>query len=202
MHFTQADTIVPNSKNSIALDRCAYAYNNPLKYNDPSGHYHLCILAVFAAAAIILPFVTTDSADIERILTETDEQKIDEIKTSKDAAFTIMGIGVGITSAITISSEIINYLSNKYTNVNKNYEPIKEKTSLDFSAKIYLKNSGRGNKLQNHHVATEKNSSFTPKFKGIIEKHGLDLNDDWNIVKIPHSGRHPNDYHEWVFNGM
>jgi hypothetical protein len=28
----------------------------------------------------------------------------------------------------------------------------------------------------------------------------LDLNGDWNIEKLPHQGRHPNDYHRWVLN--
>ncbi|MBI9047628.1 MAG: RHS repeat-associated core domain-containing protein [Anaerolineaceae bacterium] len=38
MHFVQADTIVPDPENPIAWDRYAYAGNNPILYNDPSGH--------------------------------------------------------------------------------------------------------------------------------------------------------------------
>jgi RHS repeat-associated protein len=38
-HFTQPDSIVPTSVQGVqAWDRYAYANNNPLKYNDPSGH--------------------------------------------------------------------------------------------------------------------------------------------------------------------
>jgi RHS repeat-associated protein len=37
--FTQADTIVPNPTDAKAFDRYAYVYNNPVRYNDPSGHY-------------------------------------------------------------------------------------------------------------------------------------------------------------------
>jgi len=37
--FTQADTIIPGAGNPLALDRYAYTLNNPLRYNDPSGHY-------------------------------------------------------------------------------------------------------------------------------------------------------------------
>jgi RHS repeat-associated protein len=37
--FIQADTIVPNPTDTKSFDRYAYVYNNPLKYNDPTGHY-------------------------------------------------------------------------------------------------------------------------------------------------------------------
>jgi RHS repeat-associated protein len=36
--FVSADTIVPEPGNPQGLNRYAYAYNNPLKYIDPSGH--------------------------------------------------------------------------------------------------------------------------------------------------------------------
>ena len=36
--FTQADTIVPSANTSQALNRYSYAFNNPLKFTDPSGN--------------------------------------------------------------------------------------------------------------------------------------------------------------------
>ena len=36
--FTQPDTIVPDAKNPQALNRYAYALNNPVRHIDPSGH--------------------------------------------------------------------------------------------------------------------------------------------------------------------
>jgi RHS repeat-associated protein len=39
MHFTQADTIVPNATDSTSYDRYAYVLNNPVRYSDPSGHF-------------------------------------------------------------------------------------------------------------------------------------------------------------------
>ncbi len=37
--FIQPDTIVPGAGNPQAWDRYAYARNNPVVYNDPSGHF-------------------------------------------------------------------------------------------------------------------------------------------------------------------
>jgi hypothetical protein len=35
----QADTIVPDPGNPQSLNRYSYVYNNPMLYNDPTGHY-------------------------------------------------------------------------------------------------------------------------------------------------------------------
>jgi RHS repeat-associated protein len=37
--FVQPDTLLPDSYNPQALNRYAYALDNPLKYTDPTGHY-------------------------------------------------------------------------------------------------------------------------------------------------------------------
>ncbi len=36
--FIQADSVVPNPGRAVGWDRYSYTYNNPIKYNDPSGH--------------------------------------------------------------------------------------------------------------------------------------------------------------------
>jgi hypothetical protein len=40
--FIQPDTIVPDWTNPQTLNRYSLAYNNPLKYNDPTGHFGSC----------------------------------------------------------------------------------------------------------------------------------------------------------------
>ena len=49
--WQHANTIVPDPSNSQAWDRYAYAYNNPIRYNDPTGHCPLCVTAVIGGAA-------------------------------------------------------------------------------------------------------------------------------------------------------
>jgi len=60
--------------------------------------------------------------------------------------------------------------------------------------------TGGGKPLQIHHFLTNKNKNFTPRFEDITNKYGLKLNDDWNKAKMPHQGRHPNDYHRYMLN--
>lgn len=55
---------------------------------------------------------------------------------------------------------------------------------------------------QNHHFATNKNKTYSPLMEKITNKYNLDLNDDWNIGRMPHIGRHPNYYHQWVLEQM
>lgn len=54
--------------------------------------------------------------------------------------------------------------------------------------------------LQKHHYATNKSKKFTPKIEHITKKYGLDLDDDWNKELLPHLGRHPNEYHEFILS--
>lgn len=57
-HFIQADTIVPEAGSSKAYDRYGYVNNNPVRYNDPSGHCFTgavadTVFCVFVAAMAI-----------------------------------------------------------------------------------------------------------------------------------------------------
>jgi hypothetical protein len=56
--------------------------------------------------------------------------------------------------------------------------------------------------IQTHHFATNKNKVFTPQMENIAKQFGLDLNGSWNKAALPHLGRHPNNYHNFVLRGM
>ncbi|WP_338871047.1 AHH domain-containing protein [Myxococcus stipitatus] len=63
---------------------------------------------------------------------------------------------------------------------------------------------------QDHHLATDKNSvstarggPWTPEFRKIFRKAGMELRDDENIVSVPgHKGPHPKEYHQAVFERL
>jgi hypothetical protein len=61
---------------------------------------------------------------------------------------------------------------------------------------------GRSLPLQLHHYATNKNTVYTPRFNRIVQRYDLGLDESWNKDLLPHLGRHPNEYHDFVLSGM
>jgi hypothetical protein len=50
--FIQADSIIPDQKGPQSWDRYSYALNNPVKYNDPSGHCPWCLIGGAVGAIV------------------------------------------------------------------------------------------------------------------------------------------------------
>jgi RHS repeat-associated protein len=63
-------------------------------------------------------------------------------------------------------------------------------------------NSSEALPSQIHHFATNKNKRYTPLMEEIANKYELELDGPWNKTSMPHLGRHPNKYHEFVLKGM
>ncbi|WP_292139414.1 AHH domain-containing protein [Butyrivibrio sp.] len=59
-----------------------------------------------------------------------------------------------------------------------------------------------GKPYQMHHFATDKNKVYTHQMESIIKKYGLELDGDWNKELLPHQGRHPNAYHEFILDEL
>ena len=55
---------------------------------------------------------------------------------------------------------------------------------------------------QVHYFATNKSKKYTARFKKIANKYSLDLDDPWNKELMPHQGRHPYEYHDYVLEQM
>jgi histone H3/H4 len=55
---------------------------------------------------------------------------------------------------------------------------------------------------QIHHFATNKSKKWTAQLEDIVDRYSLKLDGDWNKASLPHQGRHPDAYHEWVLDQM
>lgn len=77
------------------------------------------------------------------------------------------------------------------------YELVAKKTT---TASATTTTSNKPTQL--HHYATNKNQTYTQQFDDIAKKYGLDLNGEWNKEYLPHQGRHPNEYHDFVLDEM
>ncbi|RIJ66299.1 hypothetical protein D1606_06580 [Rummeliibacillus sp. POC4] len=72
------------------------------------------------------------------------------------------------------------------------------KDQLLSMAKVESKSGGKP--LQKHHYATNKSKTYTHQLENVTKKYGLELDDTWNKELLPHQGRHPNAYHEYVLD--
>ena len=63
-------------------------------------------------------------------------------------------------------------------------------------------NGARTLPQQIHHFATNKNSVYTRQMESIANQFNLSLDGAWNRALMPHLGRHPNAYHQFVLRGM
>lgn len=80
---------------------------------------------------------------------------------------------------------------------------VKIKKSEKTTRKIGGKRGGsKGKPNQVHHFATNKSKKYTSQFENITKKYELDLDDDWNKALMPHQGRHPYAYHDYVLDNM
>ena len=50
--------------------------------------------------------------------------------------------------------------------------------------------------------SNHKSKKYTSQFESITKKYGLDLDGDWNKQSMPHQGRHPYAYHDYVLDNM
>ena len=54
-HFIQPDTVVPNPSGAVAWNRYSYVKNNPIRYNDPTGHCEaFCVLVILLVSSAVL----------------------------------------------------------------------------------------------------------------------------------------------------
>ena len=76
------------------------------------------------------------------------------------------------------------------------------KIDLDDVKEVGTKGVGKAKPNQVHHFATNKSKKYTKQFEDITKKYDLELDDAWNKELMPHQGRHPYAYHEYVLREM
>ena len=72
----------------------------------------------------------------------------------------------------------------------------------NYRSAINFSGNGKNKPLQNHHYGTNKSKKYTPQIESITKKYKLDLDDTWNKEYLPHQGRHPNAYHDYVLDNL
>ena len=63
--------------------------------------------------------------------------------------------------------------------------------------------SGSHEGVQIHHIISNKNKSYGADYQKIVDPYNLNLDDDWNKIKISnHRGRHTNTYHDFALEAI
>jgi RHS repeat-associated protein len=193
--FVSADTVVPEYTNPQALNRYAYTYNNPVRHIDPSGHLvpplncWVCGVQIDISGwpglakrlASVVGSATDFHVDLEQgLITGPTEQEAFESS---------------LTNMVNPIGMVTGPARRGLSKVGKGAaEEVTEEIAVR-AGRESLENLP----VQTHHLLTNKSiSKWTPIFEEIVDKYKLDLDDAWNKVEIPHRGRHPKEYHEWV----
>jgi RHS repeat-associated protein len=224
--FISADTIVPSPKNPQALNRYTYAYNNPLKFVDPSGHCN-SLSGLFDPCTFGYEAVVQDAYALFTFLAEAtvigtayapaengQTHDIDALEESRDARWH-QGILFSAYDPADYAQTIDACTSGDCDpwRIGGALVPI---VSGGLSSKIgrellkqSLKERIAGLPRHIHHIASDKSSKWTKEYERIIKPFGLDLDDSWNkIADYPHKrgwfggGGHPDAYHQWVLAGL
>jgi RHS repeat-associated protein len=85
--FIQPDQIIPEAYNTLAYDRYQYAYSNPVRYTDSSGHCvdgvttWVCILIIggFVLKAVDYAWTAYDAYQSGRVLTDPNASREDKL---------------------------------------------------------------------------------------------------------------------------
>jgi len=167
--------------NHINANLYAYAANNPVRYVDPDGRVFDTVWDIGCTLYDI------GSA----IYKSTQGDNSGWIDVGLDAAAILLP---GIPAGLSKIDDAIK-LTRKADKIG---DTVRIADKVDDTAKVVK--SSRPNQM--HHFATNKSKKYTQSMSDIADKYGLKLDGDWNKELLPHQGRHPNKYHDFVLDGM
>ncbi|MBI4738411.1 hypothetical protein HY772_02410 [Candidatus Woesearchaeota archaeon] len=140
--FAQADTIVPTFTQGVqAWDRYAYVSNNPVRYNDPTGHCTMCIGAVVGGLVNAGLYIYTESRQPGGFDLQSDWKDLTVAIGTGAIAGALIGSGVGASAgaAMFASAAGVGMAGNIVSDHAENFL-----TGEDFSAEEHMITSATG----------------------------------------------------------
>jgi RHS repeat-associated protein len=222
--FLSADSIVPDPGYPGDFDRYAFVRNNPLRYVDPTGHWPDWLdNAIDFAQGATYQFVNDMTlGTLDRVATSLslcmDCNRSDAYVQGQQAgraASTVVSSTEAVLGAAAAAEGLAamgptaggGLLCGAVTAggclVVAGVGLTAEGAMVVGGGAVAGHGVGTLAYIQNHHIATNKNSLWTPRFKELFAKGGLSFEDEANKLGLEgHLGRHTNTYHQWVYDRL
>lgn len=100
MEFIQPDTITPELYNPQSLNRYSYVTNNPIRYNDPTGHCPTCLIGAAVGAIALTALVYFTHPDVP-------PQELVKAALVGATAGLLIGTGIGMEAGTAIAAAYV-----------------------------------------------------------------------------------------------
>jgi len=116
--FSQPDSLIPQPSNPLEWDRYAFVRNNPLRYNDPSGHDPFDVIGEFATGlvfefALNMPWSTSPSNEPLKVNQSESSARLagrvagDVLAIAGGLVYTVGGAGVALAGVAVCGTGVL-----------------------------------------------------------------------------------------------